>query len=151
MSSSTAVPFRSHLCQLMQNYFDEKDVRVRRGRYSIDAQLLNAAAQQIEMSGLRISREIGAATLHSVPANIDHGGWYWKQRLPDVIDLEAPTHTVEGTIEGVVYEFVQYDDQLPVPVGHFPKDTSFTFFLLLLLLLFVFCGFGFSFFLFWLV
>src|SRR3569833_3380919 len=95
-SSSTAVPFRSHQTTLMTNYFDEKDVRVRRGRYTVDAQLLNAAARGIEMAGLRINREIGAATLHSVPSNIDHGGWYWKRGRPGGGGRGAPARAGEG-------------------------------------------------------
>jgi len=103
---------------LFTNYFDEKDVRVRRGRYTIDAQILNASAREIEMSGLRLAREIGATTLHSCPANIDHNGWYWKQRLPAGVDLTATSHTVVVTSpSGVAVNFIPYDDQLPVPVG----------------------------------
>jgi hypothetical protein len=109
--------FRSHLTQVMQNYFDYKDVRVRKSRYAIDAQLLNVAAQQIEMSGLRLGREVNATTLHSCPANIDRGGCYWQQRLPSTVDLTASTHTVVATVNTSSVTLVPYDDQLPVPVS----------------------------------
>jgi hypothetical protein len=110
-----APTFRSHLTQVMLNYFDWNDTRVRRGRYTIDAQLLNIAAQQLEMSGLRLDRELGAATLHRCPANIDNSGVYWKQRLPSTFNYSLESHAVSASIGGNTVALTPYDDQLPVP------------------------------------
>lgn len=112
---TVAPTFRSHLTQVMQNYFDWNDTRVRRGRYTVDAQLLNIAAQQIEMTGLRLGRELGATTLHGCPANIDNSGCYWKQRLPSTFNYSLATHAVVATIGGNIVALTPYDDQLPVP------------------------------------
>lgn len=130
-----ASTFRSHLTQVMLNYFDWNDTRVRRGRYTIDAQLLNLAAQQLELSGLRLAREIGATTIHSCPANIDNSGCYWQQRLPGSFNYGIESHTVSAVWDSApagIYNALDanpiaasgsqygkslsvYDDQLPVP------------------------------------
>lgn len=115
-STTPIVPeFMSHLTQVMLNYFDWKDPRVRRGRYTIDAQLLNLGAQQIQMSGLRFSREVGATTLHTCPANIDNSGVYWQQLLPGSFDYSLLNHDVVGLHGSTPFNMVEYDDQLPIP------------------------------------
>ena len=98
--------FRSHLTQVMLNYFDWTDGRVRRGRYTIDAQLLNLAAQQLEMSGVRLARELGATTLRACPANIDNAGTYWRQRLPGSFNFNLAAHAVSAIVLGATYRGV---------------------------------------------
>jgi hypothetical protein len=67
---------RSHLTQELQNYFDVKDPRVREVPYTIDAQLLNLAAVELEDLDLRLQRESGRA-LRTVALNIDNRGVYF--------------------------------------------------------------------------
>jgi hypothetical protein len=115
-SSYIQIPtFLSHVTQVLQNYFDYKDSRIRRGKYTLDAQLLNLAAQQMQLSSLRLEREIDATTLHSCPANIDNGGCYWKQALPSSFNFSLPTHTVVGTRSSVPLLLTPYLDELPIP------------------------------------
>ena len=113
---ATTVPkFRSHLTQVLQNYFDWKDSRIRRGRYTLDAQLLNLGAQQIQLSSLRLARELGATTLHRCPANIDNGGCYWQQRLPGTFNFGLSSHVITATRSGTSLALGLYQDELPVP------------------------------------
>ena len=100
----------------MLNYFDRTDVRVREGKYSIDAQLLNVAAQELEMSDTRFNREIKASTLTECPANIDNKGIYFQQALPLSFDFTA-SHAVQAVINSTVTTLSLYNDLLPVPVA----------------------------------
>ena len=108
--------FQSHLTQVMQNYFDYKDVRVRQGKYVLDAQLLNVAAQALEISDTRFNREIKSTTLADCPANIDSRGVYFQQALSPSFDFTA-SHVVQGLINSVPTTLSLYNDLLPVPAS----------------------------------
>jgi hypothetical protein len=73
---------RSHLTQELLNYFDETDVRTREIPWTIEAQLLNAAACAIEESDLRISREIRSTQLGRAPLNLDNRGVWRRIQIP---------------------------------------------------------------------
>ena len=68
--------YRSHRTQVLLNYFDISDQRVREEPYSIDAQLLNTAAIALDDSQQRIAREIASRTLATCPTGIDNRGLY---------------------------------------------------------------------------
>jgi hypothetical protein len=108
----------------MLNYFDRTDVRVREGKYSIDAQLLNVAAQELEMSDTRFNREIKSKTLTDCPANIDNKGVYFQQVLPLSFDFTV-AHAVQATINSTLTTLSLYNDLLPVPVA-VVADARFT-------------------------
>src|SRR3954470_376348 len=99
---------RSHLTQELQNYFDVKDPRVREGPYTIDAQLLNLAAVELEDLDLRMQRESGRA-LRAVALNIDNRGVYFGVSVPAEVDLSAPT--IVGKILSVPTALVPFDDR----------------------------------------
>lgn len=105
---------RSHLTQEMQNYFDEKDVRTREMPWTLEAQLLNAAACSLEESQVRVGREIDARFRDRVPLNIDNGGNWYRVQLPAGV---ASVSKVEGKRDGFWRELPVYDDLLPVPAG----------------------------------
>jgi hypothetical protein len=104
--------WRSHWTQVLQNYLDWMDTRARQSSYSVEAQLLNVAAQQLEQSALRLDREQRDVYLTDCPANLDNSGVYIKQTLPLTFDYSLPTHTV---LNGSNQPLVLYDDTLPVP------------------------------------
>jgi hypothetical protein len=94
---------RSHLTQDLQNYFDPKDKRVREIPYTIDAQILNMAAVELEDLQFRINREHGRS-FQTVPVNIDNTGVYYRGRIPASFDLSSPIiNSVMGFINTVPY------------------------------------------------
>jgi hypothetical protein len=107
--------FQSHLTQVLQNYFDWKDTRTRQGKYTIDSQFLNISAQQIQLSALRLIRELGATTLNSCPSNIDNNGCYLQQQLPGSFNYNLPVHSVVGIRNGSYVILNPYKDELPIP------------------------------------
>jgi hypothetical protein len=110
---------RSHTTQELLNYFDENDTRVREMPYTIDAQLLNVAAEQLDDESLRARRELNSRKLPLAPAAIDNRGLYFEARLPIdyILPREGePLPTVEGLRNGVWTALSLYDDRLPVPV-----------------------------------
>jgi hypothetical protein len=109
---------KSHTIQQMLNYFDSNDTRVRENSTTIDAQLLNVAAEQLDDLEQRTTREIQARSIHSVPACIDNRGVYQAVRLPSgyVLPPEGTDPTIEGLRGGVWTTINPYDDRLPVPV-----------------------------------
>lgn len=117
--------FRSHWTQILLNYFDEKDTRVREGAYTIDAQFLNTSAQQMESSARRLSREINASRLTNCPANIDNRGVYYEQSLPTSFNYGLGTHVVQATRGADAITLTPYEDELPVPV-RVVTDPNFT-------------------------
>jgi hypothetical protein len=106
--------FLSHLTQTMQNYFDPKDVRPREGKYVLDAQLLNVAAQALELSDARFDRELKSTLLVDCPANIDNRGVYFQQGLQPGFDFTA-THIVQTSNGSSLTTLAPYNDTLPVP------------------------------------
>ncbi len=107
--------FQSHLTQVLQNYFDWKDTRIRQGKYTIDSQFLNISAQQIQLSSLRLARELGATVLNTCPSNIDNKGCYFKQQLPDSFNYNLPVHSIVGIRNNSYIALTPYKDELPVP------------------------------------
>lgn len=111
--------FRSHLTQIMQNYFDPSDVRSRENPYALENQLLNMAAVELENLILRIKRE-SSLTLQTVPTNIDNGGTYYSGRIPDEFvnnSNQNVLNSVVGTNGGVNTVLLPYDDTLPIPAS----------------------------------
>jgi hypothetical protein len=106
--------FRSHLTQVMQNYFDHVDSRPRKEKYALDAQLLNVPAQSLEVSQTRFARELNSTSLAYCPANIDNKGVYYQQVLPSSFDFTT-THVVQGMIDSSLVTLNPYDDIAPVP------------------------------------
>jgi hypothetical protein len=108
---------RSHLTQRLQNYFDIEDARVRQLPYSLDAQILNAAAQSMEVHSLRYEREISGRMLASCPLSIDNRGVYYRVQLPndfplaaDADNLPIAPKSVVGYRDNVIHELRAYDD-----------------------------------------
>lgn len=116
--------FLSYLTQEMKNYFDENDVRVREAKYTIDAQLLNVAAQPLELSIARLAREYRSTRLTDCPANIDNKGVYFQQILPSSFDFTID-HLIQGTINSSLTDLIPYNAELPVPTRA-NADTRFT-------------------------
>lgn len=121
--SSVAPQFRSHLTQEMLNYFDQGDVRVREQKYTIDAQLLNVFAQQLELSDTRFNRELGSTRLVHCPVNIDNKGVYFQQPLGSSFDYTVD-HQVQAQLAagGVLTPLTAYDDILPIPTRVEPDN-----------------------------
>jgi hypothetical protein len=125
--------YRSHRTQVLLNYFDISDQRVREEPYSIDAQLLNTAAIALDDSQQRIAREIASRTLATCPTGIDNRGLYYMMKLPSDFPL-APGQTLLTQVIGTINSgstsqniAVQpYDDRLPVPTGYIadPSQTQ---------------------------
>lgn len=111
------MPNRSHITQIMQNYFDHTDVRARKNPTSIEAQLLNLAGFQLEALDLRITRE-NNLFLQNVPVNIDNRGIYYGGIVPSSM-LTGPVQTtfnnVVGRLGSTDMVLTPYDDTLPVP------------------------------------
>jgi hypothetical protein len=110
--------YLSHTTQLLQNYFDPVNIRTRRSKYCIDAQLLNVSASVLDDFNLRFSRELGALTLQTAPTNLDNLGVYYSCQLSNnyVIPSGATSlTTVQGTINNETYTLTPFDDRLPVP------------------------------------
>lgn len=111
--------FRSHITQIMQNYFDHSDVRSRENPYAIEAQILNIAASELEDLTLRITRE-SSLTLQTVPTNIDNGGTYYSGRIPSELvtsDTQTTLNSVVGTKDSVDTILLPYEDTLPTPAA----------------------------------
>lgn len=109
--------FRSHLLQIMQNYFDSTDVRSRENPVSLEAQLLNLAAAPLEDLSLRINRE-SALALQTTPLNIDNGGVYYAGRVPQAAltgPFQTTLNSVVGKLGSSTTTLSLYDDRLPIP------------------------------------
>jgi hypothetical protein len=132
--------FRSHLTQVMQNYFDPKDVRPREGRYVLDAQLLNVPAQALEVADMKFDREISSTSLNRCAANIDNRGVYYKQALPPSFDFTTE-HAVQGELGSGPVALQPYDDTLPVPT-RVEADSRFSPVALRQPVLFTLSGYG---------
>jgi hypothetical protein len=132
-ATSVLPSYRSHRTQVLLNYFDISDQRVREEPYSIDAQLLNTAAIALDDSQQRIAREIASRTLATCPTGIDNRGLYYMVKLPSNFPL-APGQTLLNQVIGTINSgstsqniAVQpYDDRLPVPTGYIadPSQTQ---------------------------
>lgn len=116
---------RSHLTQIMQNYFDHTDVRSRANSYAIENQLLNMTAVELESLITRIDRE-SRLSFQNVPINLDNGGIYYAGRVPDtfvVSDVQMSLNSVTGITGNAETLLHPYDDILPVPAS-IEIDTS---------------------------
>jgi hypothetical protein len=121
---------RAHKTQDLLNYFDEKDVRVREIPYTLDAQLLNAAAIQLEDVELRLKREIDARVLATTPVHLDNRGVYRAVRLDNELPLaedQTALSSVRGHRPGDPAEtwvpLTPFDDRLPMPTGYVLDET----------------------------
>lgn len=111
------MPFKSHLLQLMMNYWDSTDVRSRENPTALESQLLNMAAVEVEDLQLRITRET-AQSLQTVPTNIDSSGVYYSSTVPSsVVPTLGATifNSVQGKVGDIVRTLTTYIDTLPVP------------------------------------
>lgn len=108
---------KSYYQQVMMNYWDHTDVRSRDNSTSIENQLLNMAAVELEDLNLRSFRE-SAQTLQTVPTNIDNEGIYFGAQLPQALlpKNDPPTFTsvigFNGSSQTLLHSF---NDTLPVP------------------------------------
>lgn len=108
---------KSHYLQVMMNYFDHSDVRSRQNTTSLENQLLNMTAVELEDLNLRAFRE-SAQTLETVPTNIDNNGIYFGAQLPQSLLPQdtPPTFTsVVGFNGSSSTQLSLYDDTLPIP------------------------------------
>ena len=123
--------YRSHRTQVLLNYFDITDRRVREEPYTIDAQLLNTAAIALDDSQQRIAREIASRTLATCPTGIDNRGVYYMVKLPSDFPL-APGQTLLNQVIGTITSgstsqniaIQPYDDRLPVPTGYIADSSQ---------------------------
>lgn len=109
----------------MLNYFPPEDVRARESGVSIDNQILDIQAGQMDDLELRLGREVAARYAYTCPTNIDARGLYQQVKLPAGYSL-PPLGTdpiVEGLRSGVWSTLQKYDDLLPVPI-RVVKDLS---------------------------
>lgn len=105
-------------------YFDDADVRIRRGTSTLDAHLLNPLALSLEKLLLRLRREQSVLSLHKAPLNLDDHGVYYKLQIPETYEFQVradgtfmpPTVRVY-TAEERWRLATEYDDMLPVPSG----------------------------------
>jgi hypothetical protein len=108
---------RSHITQVMQNYFDATDVRSRANPTALENQLLNLAAIELEDLNMRLDREV-TQTIQNVPTNIDNQGVYYSLPIPSSVII-SPTQTsfnsVVTTIDDISTTLSLYDDKLPAP------------------------------------
>lgn len=108
---------RSHITQVMQNYFDATDRRTRENSAALEAQLLNMAAVTLEDLNLRVTRET-SQTLQTIPVGIDNGGVYYSGRVPEQF-LTGPDQTSFTSVVAKkgsnLTTLSVYDDKLPVP------------------------------------
>lgn len=107
--------YRSHLTQELQNYYDEKDTRVRKNPVCLDAQLLNVVAVQLDDQEQRLQRERAAFFLRTTPVHIDNRGVYYGVRLPNDFVVPDDLTKLQVIADGVT--LAQFDDRLPVPAG----------------------------------
>jgi hypothetical protein len=108
---------KSHTTQVLQNYLDATDVRSRENPTSLEAQLLNMAAVELDDLSIRVGREL-SQSLQSVPLNIDNGGVYYSGQVPNslITSDNLPTFTnVIGKTGSTSVTLTPYDDTLPVP------------------------------------
>ena len=116
---------RSHKAQEMQNYFDYTDVRSRSNPVSLEVQMLNLAAFELESLDLRMNRE-NSHFLQTVPANIDNGGVYYGGQVPSsfiTADDQTTLNNVVGLLGSNQLTLTLYDDTLPIPT-RVAVDTS---------------------------
>jgi hypothetical protein len=111
---------RSHRLQEMLNYFDDKDIRVRELPNTLDAQLLNTAAVQLDELDLRLNRETDSRGLAATPVQADNRGVYYSVRVPNSFALpDDPNRDpiIEGfdPVRGWIL-LNRYDDERPLPV-----------------------------------
>lgn len=108
---------RSHITQILQNYFDSADRRSRESPTSIEIQLLNLAGVSLEDLNFRLYRET-SQTLQNTPSNIDNRGVYYSSTVPDdlIKDQNQTSFTsVVGSNNGNLTTLSVYDDKLPIP------------------------------------
>lgn len=108
---------RSHITQEMANYFDWSDVRAREIPYTMESQLLNLAAFELEDLGVRTVREENQS-LTTVPTNIDNEGVYFGAALPPGLITTTGQQTltsVVGHVGMTSTTLTPYVDTLPVP------------------------------------
>jgi hypothetical protein len=115
---------RSYLAQQFQNYFDIKDIRVRKQQNTLDALVLNAVAGPLEEHQLRLAREIEGRSLFRCPMNLDNLGVYYRVQIPPSFALNTdasgallPPASVIGISNGVASALLPFTDLLPVPNG----------------------------------
>jgi hypothetical protein len=114
--------YKSHRQQVLQNYFDSKDVRTRENTVSIDGQLLGCAACALDDANLRYARELKSLQLSYCPTNIDNNGIYYSTSLDPnyaVASDATQLNSLVGTNHsGSNITINPYDDTLPVPAGY---------------------------------
>lgn len=96
----------------MLNYLDETDVRSREIPWTIEAQLLNAAACALDESDLRLSREVRACQKGKTPLNLDNRGVWHQVQVPYA---SGAIGSFQGVIDGQVINLKPYDDLFPAP------------------------------------
>jgi hypothetical protein len=116
---------RSYLTQQFLNYFDSADQRVRTYPNTLDAQLFNIAAVELEDLDLRYEREVNAHFVSPCPSLLDNRGIYFGARIPNTFVLPAGDilNKVEGLRNGNWITLPPYDDTLPTP-AHIQIDTT---------------------------
>lgn len=107
--------YRSHRTQELQNYYDQKDTRVRKNPVCLDAQLLNAVAIQLDDSNQRLERERAALFLPTTPIRLDNRGLYYAVRMTNDFLIPDDLTKLQVTADGTI--LAPFDDRLPVPVG----------------------------------
>lgn len=111
-------PYYSHRTQVLLNYFDSADQRIREQPYTIDAQLLNTAAIALDDNEQRVGREVAASLLATCPTGLDNQGVYYAVKLdPDFLLSSGQTTLTQilGTRGSQQVTLSPYDDRLPIP------------------------------------
>src|SRR4051812_31251172 len=90
---------------------------------TVDGQLLNGIAVEMEQSRLRLGRELDSRYLGTVPANLDNRGLWWRVFVPPDFPIAVDAdgllrNKVRGELggaDGLSIQLRQADDLLPVP------------------------------------
>lgn len=103
---------RSHLTQELLNYFDSADPYIRQGQSTLDAQLLNTVACEMESLERRIRLGRDAKYVSTCPLNIDNRGVWHRVIVPSSL---GEVRQVRGYVDGTWINLRQYSAELPIP------------------------------------
>jgi len=110
------VQTRSHFTQILQNYFDRNDPRVRSEPFGFPAAVLNSFGQQLEHLWRRYRREAAAIDTVSCPVQTDNRGVYYAIHLGAGQELPS-RFSVKGRIGSSWFDLEEISTQDPVPAG----------------------------------
>lgn len=108
---------RSRLTQVLQNYFDLGETRVRRSSVGFTPALINAFALQAEESFRRVEREAGALCESRCRIRAGNRGRWWQAFLPAglTLDPDIRKEEVYGLLNGRWVQLRPWQDEPQPP------------------------------------